>query len=285
MHKEKIMLLFETFLRFPQGKQKVFTLSYDDGVKADIKLMQILAKYNVQCTFNLNSALFNRQDWHDRLPEKDVVELFGKCPHEIALHGHRHLYLSKCAPVQIAEEIVSNRLYLENTFGRVVNGMAYAYGDVNEQIEGVCKQCGVVYSRTTRATHDFSIPKDFLAWNPTCHHGDPKLQELAQKFVQTSPSDFVKEREPYLFYVWGHSYEYDDKDNWSVLTNLLDVVAERDDVWYATNGEICRYVTAFGNLVWSVDGNYVHNPSAIDLWLERDKQTFCVAAGTTVKVQ
>ncbi len=279
------MLKYETFLRFPSGKQKAFTLSYDDGVVADIHLMEILQKYNVQCTFNLNSGLFHRQDWHNRLPEEDVLNLFGKCPHEIALHGHRHLFLSKCAPVQIVEEIVSNRKYLENSFDRVVNGMAYAYGDVNDEIKTVCKQCGVVYSRTTHSTHGFSTPSDFLEWNPTCHHGDALLQELAQKFIDTQPSDSVKECEPYLFYVWGHSYEYDDNDNWHVLTNLLDLVANRDDVWYAANGEIYRYVTAYNSLVWSADGNYVYNPSAIDLWLERDKQTYCIPAGATVKVQ
>lgn len=279
------MLKYETFLRFPQGKEKAFTLSYDDGVFADVRLMEILQQYGVSCTFNLNSGLFHRQDWHNRLPEADVLKLFGEPPHEIALHGHRHLFLSKCAPVQIVEEIVCNRKYLESNFHRVVNGMAYAYGDVNSEIENVCKQCGVVYGRTTHATHEFSIPQDFLQWNPTCHHGDERLNELAQKFVSTAPSDFVKAREPYLFYVWGHSYEYDDHNNWQVLIDLLQKVARRNDVWYATNGEIYAYVSAYKNLVWSADGNLVQNPSALDLWVERDKKIVHIPASATVEVQ
>lgn len=275
---------YETFMRFPQGKLKAFTLSYDDGVAADRHLMQILHDYAVKCTFNLNSDLFDRQDWHNRLPEKDVLALFGSCPHEIALHGHRHLFMSKCPPVQMYHEIVANRTYLEKAFGRVVNGMAYAYGDVSEQIEDACRACGVVYARTTKSTHDFTVPTDFLCWNPTCHHGDGELPALADAFVSTSPAHSVKFREPFLFYVWGHSYEFDDHDNWQVLTNLLDKVALRNDVWYATNGEIYSYVTAFRSLIWSADGSMVYNPTCTDVWLERDGITLHVPSGSTVKV-
>ena len=33
------------FLRFPEGKCKAVTFSYDDGTKADIQLANILTKY------------------------------------------------------------------------------------------------------------------------------------------------------------------------------------------------------------------------------------------------
>ena len=32
------------FMRFPQGNPKALTLSYDDGVEQDIRLMEILDK-------------------------------------------------------------------------------------------------------------------------------------------------------------------------------------------------------------------------------------------------
>ena len=44
----------EKYMRFPQGRCKAVTFSYDDGVKADKKLVEILDKYGLKGTFNLN---------------------------------------------------------------------------------------------------------------------------------------------------------------------------------------------------------------------------------------
>ena len=40
-----------------QAKKKAITFSYDDGVTQDIRLIELLNKYNLKCTFNLNSEL------------------------------------------------------------------------------------------------------------------------------------------------------------------------------------------------------------------------------------
>ena len=45
------------FLRFPGGKIKALTLSYDDGVEQDEKLVDIMVKYGLKGTFNLNSGV------------------------------------------------------------------------------------------------------------------------------------------------------------------------------------------------------------------------------------
>ena len=43
---------------FPGGLMKAVTFSYDDAVTQDQRLIQILNKYGLKCTFNLNSARF-----------------------------------------------------------------------------------------------------------------------------------------------------------------------------------------------------------------------------------
>lgn len=40
-----------------EGKNKALTLSFDDGVTQDIRLIEILDKYNLKGTFNINSSL------------------------------------------------------------------------------------------------------------------------------------------------------------------------------------------------------------------------------------
>lgn len=46
------------FMRFPGGKSKALTLSYDDGVEQDARLIDILDKYQIKCTFNINTGYF-----------------------------------------------------------------------------------------------------------------------------------------------------------------------------------------------------------------------------------
>ena len=46
------------YMLFPGGKQKALTLSYDDGVQQDIRFIEILDKYGIKCTFNINSYSF-----------------------------------------------------------------------------------------------------------------------------------------------------------------------------------------------------------------------------------
>ena len=48
----------KVFMRFPGGLGKALTLSYDDGVEQDIKLIDILNRYGLKCTFNLNSGCY-----------------------------------------------------------------------------------------------------------------------------------------------------------------------------------------------------------------------------------
>ncbi|MBQ6894266.1 MAG: hypothetical protein IJN40_02075 [Clostridia bacterium] len=44
------------FMRYPGGKAKAVTFSYDDGVIHDIRLAEVFDKYNMKATFNFNSC-------------------------------------------------------------------------------------------------------------------------------------------------------------------------------------------------------------------------------------
>jgi peptidoglycan/xylan/chitin deacetylase (PgdA/CDA1 family) len=272
----------EKYMRFPDGKSKALTFSYDDGVKSDIRLLQIFAKYGLKGTFNLNSKLFDCENWHGRMDEEQTYKTFATCGQEIALHGARHIFLNKVPLAEAAKEIVDNRAYLEDKFKRVVNGMAYAYNGYNDEIVDLLGKLGVKYARTTQSTHTFAIPEKWLTLNPTCHHGDKMLGELTDKFLNDAPENQFKNREPWLFYVWGHSYEYDDNDNWEIIENLGERVHGRDDIWFATNMQIYNYVRAYNNLEFSCDGERVFNPSFTPVWIEIRGKVYKISSGEEV---
>lgn len=273
----------EKYLRFPDGKSKAVTFSYDDGVKADKRLMQIFDEYGLKGTFNLNSLLFDCAEWHGRMNEKETYETFCNSGHEIALHGARHIFLDKVPLTEAINEIVQNRVYLEKKFGRIVRGMAYAYGAPNDEIVSLLGKLDITYARTTESSHSFALPDNWLKLKPTCHHGDKLLPELCDKFLNSSPEDEFKHREPWLFYIWGHSYEFDDNNNWNVIEDLAKKLSGRKDIWFATNQEIYDYVQAYNSLIFSMDGETVKNPAYMGVNLEIRGKIYEIGAGKTVR--
>lgn len=277
-----IQMYNEKFMRFPGGKCKAATFSYDDGVAADKRLIKIFDKYGVKGTFNLNNLLFDAQCWNNRMNEEDVYATFKDCGHEIALHGARHIFLNKVPLTEAVNEVLQNRLYLESKFGTIVRGMAYAYDGYNDDIVGAISALGVKYARTTEASLSFSIPQDWLRLKPTCHHDDRSLPALAEKFVSSSPCDSVKEREPWLLFVWGHSYEFDRNNNWDRIEDLCKKLSGDSGVWFATNGEVYDYVQAYNSLVWSADGERAFNPSYMAVYVEIRGKVYEIPAGKEV---
>lgn len=87
-----------------------------------------------------------------------------------------------------------------------------------------------------------------------------------------------------MFYLWGHSYEFGNNDNWNVIEEFAEFVGNRDDIWYATNGEIYEYVKAYDSLVYSVSKDYVFNPTATDIYLDWFGNEVLVPAGERVQL-
>ena len=54
------------------------------------------------------------------------------------------------------------------------------------------------------------------------------------------------------------------------------------DIWYATNLEICDYLTACGQLRASMDGRVIQNPTAATLYLDTRSGPTTLAPGQTL---
>lgn len=271
------------FMRFPNGKAKALTLSYDDGVIQDKRLIDVLKPYGIKATFNINSGMFADEEsfGNKRMSEKKARELYTCTDHEVAVHSLTHPFLEKL-PLPIAvDEVLQDRKNLEDIFGGVIRGMAYPFGRYSDSLIEALKKIGIAYSRTTISTHDFRIPTDWLRLTATCHHKDSALPELTEKFIKSNPESERLIRQPLLFYLWGHSYEFDNDNNWNVIEEFAQKIGNREDIWYATNIEIYDYIEAYNNLRFSVDGNTVYNPSGKSVWFDKNGRTYCVDVNET----
>lgn len=274
------------FMRFPGGRVKTVTLSYDDNVEADVKLVRIMKKYGLKGTFNINSGQYPPEDsvgsmgcGHRRLTVKQSTELHKDSGMEIACHGVTHPFLEQLPGSLCVQEVLNDRLDLERIYGCMVRGMAYPFGTYSDEVVEILKACGIVYARTVTSTEKFDMPTDWLRLPGTCHHGNPKLMTLAKRFVEDK-----RNWSPMMFYLWGHSYEFEDNDNWNIIEEFGEYIGGREDIWYATNIEIYDYVAAYKQLIFSADGHRVYNPTVTELWFKTAKGVFNIKPGETINI-
>lgn len=226
------------------GKMKAITFSYDDGVTQDIRLIELLNKYNLKCTFNLNSELFsknvsltynNKKISHCRINIDDVKYVYDT--HEIAVHTLTHPNLTQCDMPEIIRQVETDRLNLSQLTGYEVVGMAYPCGGVNndDMVAKIIKEnTGVKYCRTITSSNSFNVQENLFRFNPTvCHLNFDNMMKLGQEFVE------LKTETPKIFYIWGHSYEMDfETDYWIRLEEFFKLVCGKDDIFYGTNKEV-----------------------------------------------
>ena len=267
------------YMRYPNFRNKAVTLSYDDGITPDLKLCDVLDRYGLKCTFNINAGYLGQPITHcegRRLLSHEIEEIAAR-GHEIAAHGYKHKFLSALPSPSLLYEMIRDRRELEAIVKRPVTGLAYAMGDYDERVIEILRRAGFRYARTTLSTRGFRTPIEPLALHPTCHHNDARLMELAKRFIEEP----AYRGEPRLFYLWGHSYEFDEKhdNNWEVIEEFAAYIGGREDVWYVTNGEFLSYIEAYRALVFDVDMKTVYNPTATDVYLCIDGKNAVAYAG------
>lgn len=225
-------------------KLKAVTFSYDDGVTQDIRLIELLNRYNLKCTFNLNSELLGTNNWlirenqriaHYKIWPEDVREIYAG--HEIAVHTLTHPNLTTLDEQEIIRQVEEDRLKLSELAGYEVVGMAYPCGGVNndDRVAKIIREhTGVQYSRTITSVNNFDIQENLYRFNPSVYHLQwDQMMDLANKFVTMKPET------PQIFYIWGHSYEMDyDNSYWTRMEEFCKLISGREDTFYGTNREV-----------------------------------------------
>ncbi len=268
------------YISFPEGKHKVLTLSYDDGKIPDRRLVELFNEHGLKGTFNVNSGLEQNEfknQYDERIPLSDYKKLYEG--HEVACHSVLHPTIARCPKEQMVRQIIEDRRALEETMGYNVRGFAYPNGSCSEDVRDALRACGIRHARTVVSTHDYSMPTDFLRWNPTCHHGDTAFEDIYREFIDVHKTQYL-----YLLYVWGHSYEFERDDNWNIIEKFSKKIENKSDIWYATNIEIVDYMDRAERIQVSVNGDFAYNPSAESVWIEVDKKIIELKGGITTEL-
>ena len=279
------------FMRYPGGKAKAVTFSYDDGVPQDQRLAALFDKYGMKATFNFNCECNRKFNF----TKEQIKELFLSKGHEIAVHGAFHRANGNLRPIEGIRDVLDCRLELEAKCDQIIRGMAYPDTGITqmgnfgnyEQIKNYLTELDIAYARTLGGDNNsFLVPQDFHAWMPTAHHDNPNIMKYIDEFLNLdiSPAAYHAKRIPRLFYIWGHSYEFDRNDNWGHIEAICQKFAGNEELWFATNIEIYDYVQAYKSLRYSADGHTVYNPTLLTIWLDADGKPYCIQSGETIRI-
>ncbi len=227
-----------------QPLKKAITFSYDDGTTQDIQLIELMNKYGLKGTFNLNSNLLGTSNIlmrngsrisHYKIAPQDVKYVYEG--HEVAVHTLTHPFLPKLEKDQIIYQVEEDRKNLEALVGYDVVGMAYPCGGLNndDRVAQIIKDhTKIQYCRTIAENLSFEPQTNLYRFNPTEYHLNwDRMMELGKQFVE------LKTDKPQIFYIWGHAFEMEyDSQNWSRLEAFFELISRRDDIFYGTNKEV-----------------------------------------------
>ena len=227
------------------GKKKAITFSYDDGVTQDVRLVALFNKYGIKSTFNINYGRLGQENAlirngvrisHNKVEAADVRHIYEG--HEVAGHTLTHPSLLTLSDDEVVREVEEDRLRLSELVGYEVKGFAYPGGSKYRDARvdrAIRERTGARYARGTDTTGSFAVPQDLYHFKPSCYHHPEweRMWQLAEEFLSLAPD------EPALFYIWGHAYEFDIyPERWVQLEAFLEMISEREDVFYGTNREV-----------------------------------------------
>ena len=204
----------------------------------------------------------------------------SKLPNENELSEALHVSpttLREAISFLVAQQVLEDRRILEEIAGYPVRGLSYPNGSYSKEIVDMLPALGIEYSRVVGNTDGFAMPEDFLRWTSTCHHNHNLLQ-LGKQFLGLEKKQYL-----FMMYVWGHSYEFDNDNNWDLMEQFCQMMSNQPNIWYATNIQIVDYMNALKQLRFTADGSTVHNPSASPVWLSINNDAIVKVDGGETK--
>lgn len=236
----------------------IFTTSWDDGYRDDLRVAKILDHYKVKGTFYVCPT---RQHGLTPLTEQEICMLATH--HEIGAHTMTHPKLTAIPQEKAQREIHESKLWIEKVTGKPCTMFCYPYGDFNDVIVQHIREAGFWGARTVeqykfRTESPFLLPTSLHiypfplrpVWNR--HALDPLRNALPTTRMMNIPfislrswSSFAKalfrsayEQGKSWFHLWGHSAEIYRYDMERDLEVFLAYIRSFSNVDYVPNSSL-----------------------------------------------
>lgn len=195
--------------------------SWDDGTTADLKMADLMAKYNIPTIFYWPSLIGKAKNMamHSSwLAEKDCKEIAARFP--IGSHSASHQPMSKMTIPQLAMEITDSRKYWQDFTGQEIESFAYPKNSINTMVKALLKGAGYKSARTSIPGH-LSLGEDPFHIHCTVQVGIDRI-EYVEKSWELFAEEMIEKADPTnTFYLFGNSWDVEAYNDWTALENLI----------------------------------------------------------------
>ena len=204
--------------------------TWDDGLVSDIRLIEILCRYQVKASFCLNPGLYqenrsfgwmheNREVW--RLSIHELVNVYNGF--EICSHSMTHPYLTDLSDDQLQWELQTSRHILEDIFQKPVLGFCYPFNVYNDSVRDAVRSAGYKWARGNQHLENIYPPVDPFGFHPSCHFLD---KDFWDKYDRQKRGNSV-------FFFWGHSYELVNDAMWENFESTINRISSDSETEWA----------------------------------------------------
>lgn len=192
--------------------------SWDDGSQLDIKLSELLLRYELPGIFYISTVC-------ELLPI-DIKKLQTN-GFKIGGHTNSHPQDMKLLDHdEQFEEIKTNKEWLEEIIGDRIKSFCYPRGRYNDVTIEILKELGFEEARTT-TIFNTEEPEDIFRIQTSIHTFPNRPEYRGQHWLDLAKAtfDLAKSKNGY-FHVWGHSWEIDLYDEWDNVEKLFKYIKQ-----------------------------------------------------------
>lgn len=240
-----------------------FSLSIDDGHPLDLRVSELLDKFDLNATFYI--PISNDEGW----PVMDAAQLQSLAQRfEIGSHTLSHRFLTTLDDDAAWRQISEGKQQLEDCLGQPVQGFCYPGGRYRRRHLAMVRAAGFAYARTTQNLRIDNAPAHPLAMPTTLQFYPHPRTVVLRNFVSQrdwaercaalqialTTTDWLQRMHRLLdhavaqggvFHLWCHSLDLERLELWESFAQFLArVAALLPPAQRVSNGALARSVMA-----------------------------------------
>lgn len=210
---------------------KILT-SWDDASHEDLKIAELLKKYNLPGIFywpvNLEKSknMKRVKKWLSLAECKEIAQSF-----EVGSHTITHQWLSELNTKQARNEIFDSRKFWQDQTGQEINTFCYPRNKQNTIVRMLVKNAGYTSARTTIVGH-LDPGQDLFQTPTTVHVGVDRVEYKDKSWEIFAREMLEKADENSIYHLFGHGWEIEASNDWKHLETLFKELSQ----WAATTG-------------------------------------------------
>ncbi len=273
---------------YPGGLYKAVTMRFDDGKIGDKAVLDIMNENGLKGTFYLIANTVKNGNSASNITAADVKTVYAG--HEVGNHSMDHVV----ANVSL-ESLKASREYLESVWGSDVIGFAYpdsTYGTHGEATyKNWLKESGHVYANmacvwnrnvTTTVLSDVVNTDDIYETTNSCRMKYTDFDNATKAYAANT------DKKQSLLFTMQHASDFftDGVFDPQIMNTFVANIANRDDIWYCTNGEVITYLIAQNKMnVPSSGSSITVNNTDKTLYYMVGDELVCIEPGSRLIIE